>query len=124
MILLYWDIILHISGYLRNSDSEKGSLLLSEVIFSIGDVLNYINTRAFEQVGEFVGQVRLTGENYQNVPKLQNLSQRCIDPDLFLSSIESVELLLESLAEWYSMKVGKKGQVIKWAVVVTIQMLK
>ena len=49
----------HISGYFRNSGSERSSLILSEIVFALGDVLSYINNRAFEQVGEFVKNIIL-----------------------------------------------------------------
>ena len=115
--------IFHFLGYFRNSGSEKVSLVMSEVVFALGDVLSYINNRAFEQVGEFIGKDNQYLNNHTTTNNNSAyFSQTLIDPDIFTSSIESVELLLESLAELYSIKFG--SQTVKWAVVATIQILK
>ena len=113
---------------MRKSGPEDSSLLLSEIIFSLGDVLNYINNRAFEQVGEFVGQIkRIPSADTHHAtgtrPKHKRVNKAAvIDPDVFVNAIESVELLLETVAEWYAAWSGVIA--IKWVVVVTIQILK
>ena len=117
-------LMLHISGYFRNSGSERSSLILSEIVFALGDVLSYINNRAFEQVGEFVKK-----DHSQTPPKttktgysLGKDSITTFNPNKILSGLESVELLLESLAELYSMKHG--SETLKWVVVSAIQFQK
>jgi hypothetical protein len=43
-----------ISGYFRNSDH---SLLISEFISSVRDIVRFVNDRAFEHVGRVVGDL-------------------------------------------------------------------
>ena len=95
---------------------------MSEIVFAIGDVLSYINNRAFEQVGEFVGKNNIALNNRRGKLNEGLPSQIPIDPNIFLGAIESVELLLESLAELYAMKYD--SQSCKWAVVSTLQFFK
>ena len=99
-------------GYFRNSGSERGSLVMSEVVFALGDVLSYINSRAFEQVGEFVGKDNQASNNHTTTENSEYFSKSLIDPDLFISSMESVELLLESFAELYSIQWRETGGLI------------
>ena len=96
--------------------------MTSEIVFALGDVLSYINSRAFEQVGEYAGKDQFTLHNYKSSGEGIDPDRMPIDPTIFLSAIESVELLLESLAELYCIKVG--SQTCKWAVVATIQLIK
>ena len=108
--------------YFRKSGSEKGSLLMSEIVFAFGDVLNYINNRAFEQVGEYVGKEEPVVGTRTRTNYSESSTGFQIDPDIFISAIESVELLLESLAELYCMKFSSNA--FKWVVVGIIQTMK
>ena len=119
---MYLPSSFYVSGYFRNSGSEKGSLIMSEIIFSLGDVLSYINYRAFEQIGEFIGKDNQKPNNHVKINKTGYALRIPVDPDIFLSSIESVELLLENIAELYSIKFDTYA--VKWAVVATIQIMK
>ena len=111
-------------GYFRNSGSQRSSLILSEIVFALGDVLSYINNRAFEQVGEYVEK------DYSHatpgISSKRDLAGRnsttAFNPDKLLGGLESVELLAESLAEIYSLKSG--SDTLKWVVVSAIQFLK
>ena len=93
--------------------------MISEAVFALGDVLSYINNRAFEQVGEYAGKDQFTLDSTQGAIGPARIQT---DPTILLSAIESVELLLESLAELYCIKIG--SQTSKWAVVATIQFIK
>ena len=111
-------------GYFRNSGSQRSSLILSEIVFALGDVLSYINNRAFEQVGEFAEKNysdATPGTSSKNDLAGRNLIT-AFDPDKILGGLESVELLVESLAEMYSLKTG--SDVLKWVVVSAIQFFK
>ena len=96
--------------------------MTSEIVFALGDVLSYINNRAFEQVGEYAGKDQFRLHNYKNTEEAIGHGRAPTDPTIFLSAIESVELLLESIAELYCIKVG--SQTCKWAVVAAIQFIK
>ena len=112
LISNYNDLIIILnSGYFRNSGSERRSLILSEIVFALGDVLSFINNRAFEQVGEFVGK-----------DQLENDSSQTFNPNKVLSGLESIELLIESIAELHSLKHG--SDTLKWVAVSAIQFLK
>ena len=91
-------------------------------MFACGDVLSYINNRAFEQVGEFVKKDYSTTRTTMNGDTLGRDSCHTFNPNKILSGLESVELLLESLAELYSLKYGP--DTLKWVVVSAIQFLK
>ena len=93
-------------------------------MFACGDVLSYINNRAFEQVGEFVKKdySYTLPRTTMNGDTLGRDSCHTFNPNKILSGLESVELLLESLAELYSMKYG--SDTLKWVVVSAIQFLK
>ena len=112
------------SGYFRNSGSQRSSLILSEIVFALGDVLSYVNNRAFEQVGEFVkkdySQVTPWPSSKDDLTN-QDISQE-FNPNKILGGLESIELLAESLAELYSLKHG--SETLKWIVVSAIQFLK
>ena len=99
------------AGYFRNSGSERRSLILSEIVFALGDILSFINNRAFEQVGEFVGK-----------DQVENDSSQIFNPNKALSGLESIELLIESIAELHSLRHG--SDTLKWAAVSAIQFLK
>ena len=90
---------------------------MSEIIFSLGDVLSYINYRAFVQIGEFVGKdVTSSNDTTSHTNKFFG------DPDTLIGAIESIELLLESLAELYAIKFGTKR--VKWAMITSVHFLK
>ena len=111
-------------GYFRNSGSQRSSLILSEIVFALGDVLSYINNRAFEQVGEYVEKDyshATPGTSSKNDLAGRN-SITAFNPDKILGGLESVELLAESLAEMYSLKSG--SDTLKWVVVSAIQFFK
>ena len=86
-----------IAGYFRNSDK---SLLISEFISSIGEIVRFVNDRAFEHVGHLVGEI-----DRQQVEKL-------------LAFLEAAEIFLEIGAGF----VG--GDLARWVVISIVQTLK
>jgi hypothetical protein len=84
-------------GYFRNSDK---SLLISEFISSVGEIIRFVNDRAFEQVGRLVGEI--------DRQKVENL----------LAFLEAAEIFLEIGAGF----VG--GEVARWVVISIVQSLK
>ena len=117
---LRYDVLLYdifSEGYFRKSGSDEHSLVVSEIVFAIGDVLSFVNNCAFVQIGEFVGK-DITSSN----DTTSHTNKFFGDPDTLIGAIESIELLLESLAELYAIKFGTKR--VKWAMITSIHLLK
>ena len=117
---LRYDVLLYdifSEGYFRKSGSDEHSLVVSEIVFAIGDVLSFVNNCAFLQIGEFVGK-DITSSNDTTSHKKRFFG----DPDSLTGAIESIELLFESLAELYAIKFGTKG--VKWGMITSIHLLK
>ena len=104
-------------GYFRKSGSDEHSLVVSEIVFAIGEVVSYVNNCAFLQIGEFVGKdITSPDDPTSHKNTIHN------DPDTLIGAIESIELLLESLAELYAIKFGTKR--VKWAMITSIHFFK
>ena len=93
----YKEIYFLIAGYLRDS---KNSLLWTEVVFGFGDILKFVNDRAFEQAFHTT--------KYMKSEQIEQL----------LAFLDTAELFLEI----GSSLIG--GHMAKWIVISTIHKLK
>ena len=94
---MYHKLSSFFKGYLRES---KNSLLWSEVVFAFGDILKFVNDRAFEQAFHTT--------RYVHSEQIEQL----------LAFLDTAEVILEI----GSSLIG--GHTAKWIVISTVQILK